>query len=230
MDQSLSIDGWGVATIESARRWAPPAAFPDKLFLFRNAAAWTLLVLRHEEQDDAHGRRSGRANVRLRQFGSLDSLEAHLRAAYGSDAWFDVVEAGRDDPDPWDAWVPLWIPRALAKASVYRRDLAISTALLGGQPIPAPGRQLDGWQLGPLADVVARLTDLRFEVVAVLPAGSGPVAAQEGFDNPLLGEVRVRRYGVETAAVVRIDAVGEAYVHLPDDPVFVPVEGEGSCE
>ena len=72
------------------------------------------------------------------------------------------------------------------------------------------------------------LRDLGFQVVDVSPAGPANRLEPEGqpFGNPLIGELRVRRYGVETTGLVRIDAAGEVYIRLPDNPTFTPVDDE----
>lgn len=228
MTESLSINGWGVARLDLERRFAPfGEAFADKIFLFRAADCWPLLVLRHSERDVAEGR-SGHASVTLRRFRSLDELATHVEEIYGAGGWYELLEAGRDDPDLYAAWVPEWIPRAFEKASIYRKDLALSTGLFAGEPIPAPGRELHGWEHDALAQMAGRLIELGFEVVDVSPAGPTNRSEPEGqpFDNPLIGELRVRRYGVETTGLVRIDAVGEVYIRLPDDPTFMPVDDE----
>jgi hypothetical protein len=76
--------------------------------------------------------------------------------------------------------------------------------------------------------MAARLIDLGFQVVDVSPAGSANRSDPKGepFENPLVGELRVRRYGVETTGLVRIDAAGEVYIRLPDNPTFTPVDDE----
>jgi len=228
MGESLNINGWGVARLDLERRFAPYGeAFADRVFLFRAPDCWPLLVLRHSERDGAEGR-SGHALVTLRRFKSLDDLAAHVEEVYGASGWYELLEAGRDDPDLYAAWVPEWIPRAFDKASVFRKDLALSTGLFAGEAIPAPARELHGWEHDALAQMAARLIDLGFQVVDVSPAELANRSELEGqlFGNPLIGRLRVRRYGVETTGLVRIDAGGEVYIRLPDDPTFTPVDNE----
>src|SRR5207302_3908842 len=155
-------------------------------------------------------------------------LAAHVEEVYGASGWYELLEADRDDPDLYAAWVPEWIPRAFDKASVFRKDLALSTGLLAGEPIPASARELGGWEYDALAQIAARLIGLGFQVVDVSPAGSTNRLdpEEQPFDNPLIGELRVRRYGVETTGLVRIDAAGEVYIRLPDNPIFTPVDDE----
>src|SRR5205814_10489883 len=131
-------------------------------------------------------------------------------------------------PDLYAAWVPEWIPRAFDKASVFRKDLALSAGLVGGEAIPCHGREVDGWKHDALAQMAARLIKLGFQVVDASPAGSANRSDSKGepFGNPLIGELRVRRYGVETTGLVRIDAAGEVYIRLPDNPIFTPVDDE----
>jgi hypothetical protein len=228
MSESLSINGWGVARLDLERRFAPYGeAFADRVFLFRAPDCWPLLVLRHSQRYGAEGR-SGHASVTLKRFKSLDELAAHVEKVYGASGWYELLEAGREDPDLYTAWVPEWIPRAFDRASVFRKDLALYTGLLGGEAIPAPGRELDGWEHDALAQMAARLIDLGFQVVDLPPAGSPNPSELEDqpFGNPCIGELRVRRYGVETTGLVRIDPVGEVYIRLPDNPVFTPVDDE----
>lgn len=228
MNESLSINGWGVARLDLERRFAPfGEAFADRVFLFRAADCWPLVVLRHSERDGAEGR-SGHASVTLRRFRSLQDLAAHVEEVYGSAGWYELLEAGRDDPDLHAAWVPEWIPRAFDKASIYRKDLALSTGLFAGEAIPAPARELHGWEHDALAQMAGRLIGLGLQVVDVIPAGPADWSEPEDqlFENPLIGKLRVRCYGVETTGLVRIDAVGEVYIRLPDDPTFTPVDDE----
>jgi hypothetical protein len=228
MTESLSINGWGVARLELERRFAPYGeAFPDQVFLFRAPDCWPLLVLRHSECDGAGGR-SGHASVTLKRFKSLEDLAAYVEEVYGPGGWYELLEAGREDPDLHAAWVAEWIPRAFDKASVFRKDLALSTGLVCGEAIPAPGRELDGWEHDALAQIAARLIELGFQIVDVSPAGSANRSEPEAqpFGNRLIGELRVRRYGMETTGLVHIDSVGEVYIRLPDDPTFTPVDDE----
>jgi hypothetical protein len=226
MSESLNINGWGVARLDLERRFAPYGeAFADRVFLFRAPDCWPLLVLRHSERDGAEGR-SGHASVTLRRFKSLDDLAAHVEEVYGASGWYELLEAGRDDPDLYTAWVPEWIPRAFDRASVFRKDLALSTGLFAGEAIPAPARELDGWEHDALAQMAARLIELGFQVVDVTPAGSASRSEFEGHGNPFIGELRVRRYGVEATGLVRIDAAGEVYIRLSDNPTFMPVDDE----
>ena len=232
MPESLNFEGWGVATLSLERRFeALGEAFPDRVFLFRAPDSWPLVTLRHSERERAEGR-SGHASVTLLRFSSVEALAAHVEETYGAAAWSDLLEAGRDDPDLFAAWVPEWIPRAFDKASISRKDLALFTGLWSGEPVPAPGRELAGWESDALAQMAARLIELGFQVAEVIPAGAGdPPNIQPGpFENPLLGQLRVRRYGFETTGLVRVDSVGEIYLRLPDVPVFTAVEEEGEIE
>ena len=229
MPESLNFEGWGVATLSLERRFdALREAFPDKVFLFRAPDSWPLVTLRHSERDRPGGR-SGHASVSLLRLSSVEALAAHVEKTYGPAGWYDMLEAGRDDPDLLAAWVPEWIPRAFDRASIRRMDLALFTGLWSGEPVPAVGRELAGWERDALAQMAGRLIELGFQVSEVIPAGAGdPQGTQPGpFENPLIGQLRVRRYGFETTGLVRVDSVGEIYVRLPDDPVFTAVEEEG---
>ena len=229
MPEALSFDGWGVATLSLERRYATLGeTFPDKVFLFRAPDCWPLVVLRHSEREGLGGR-SRHASVTLLRLASVEALAAHVEGTYGPAAWYDVLEAGRDDPDLFAAWVPQWFPRAFDKASIKRKDLALFTRLWSGEPVPAPGRELAGWARDALAQMAARLVELGFQVTEVVPAPAAaelPSVQPGSFENPLIGELRVRRYGLEVTGVVRVDSVGEIYVRLPDDPIFTSVEEE----
>jgi hypothetical protein len=228
MTESLSINGWGIARLELERRFASYSEdFPDQVFLFRAPDCWPLLVLRHSQRDGSGGR-SGHASVTLRRFKSLEDLAAHVEEVYGPWGWYELLEAGREDPDLHAAWVPEWISRAFDKASVFRKDLALSTRLVGREATLSPGRGQHGWEYGALAQIAARLIDLGFQVVDVSPAGpaNGSELEDQPFGNPLIGKLRVRRYGVDTTGLVRIDSAGEVYIRLPDNPIFTPVDDE----
>ena len=228
MPESLNFEGWGVAALSLERRFeALGEAFPDKVFLFRAPDSWPLVTLRHSERERAEGR-SGHGSVTLLRFSSVGALAAHVEKTYGRAALYELLEAGRDDPDLFAAWVPEWIPRVFDKASIMRKDLALFTALWSGEPVPAPGRELAGWERDALAQMAARLIELGFQVPEVIPAGVGdpPNIQPEPFENPLIGQLRVRRYGFETTGLVRVDSVGEIYVRLADVPVFTPLDDE----
>jgi hypothetical protein len=227
MTESLSINGWGVARLELERRFASYEVFPDHVFLFRAPDCWPLVVLRHSQRDGPEGR-AGHASVTLRRFKSLEDLAAHVEEVYGGWGWYQLLEAGREDADLHAAWVPEWIPRAFDRASIFRRNLALPTAPVGGDAIPPPTRGQDGWEYDALAQIAARLIELSFDVVDVSPAGRADRLDSEGqlFENPLIGKLRVRCYGVETTGLVRIDSAGEVYIRLPDDPVFTPVDDD----
>jgi hypothetical protein len=225
--ESISFDGWGVATLSLERRYALGEAFPDKVFLFRAPDCWPLVVLRHSEREGPEGL-SGHASVTLLRLASVNALAAHVERTYGPAAWYDLLEAGRDDPDLFAAWVPEWFPRAFDKASIKRKDLALFTGLWSGEPVPAPGRELAGWESEALAQMAARLVELGFRVTEVIPAPAGELPTEQlgPLENPLIGELRVRRYGFEVTGLVRVDSVGEVYLRLPDDPIFATVEEE----
>jgi hypothetical protein len=228
MSESLSMNGWGVARLDLERRFAPYGeAFADRVFLFRAPDCWPLLVLRDFQRDGAKGR-SGHASVTLKRFKSLDELAAHVEEVYRPGRTYELLEAGRDDPDLHAAWVPEWIPRAFDKASIFRKDLALSKGLFGGEAIPAPARELHGWEHDALAQMAARLIELGCQVVDVSPARSANRSEPEGqpFGNPFIGELRVRRHGVETTGLVRIDSAGEVYIRLPDNPIFTHIDDE----
>lgn len=226
MADSLDFDGCEVAALNLERRFAiGSGAAPDRVFLFRAPEGWRLVVFRYVERGEL-GCRTGHGSVHLLAFGSVANMAAHIQHTYGWDAWYDTVEAGRDDPNLFAAWVLLWFPRVFDRASVIRRDLALFRGLWSGDPVPAPGRALAGWQTEALGQIAGRLGQLGLQVVVTVPPGEEDAAATvEGpHGNTVLGRLRVRRYGFEVVGVVRVDPVGEIYVRLPDDPVFLAVE------
>jgi hypothetical protein len=75
--------------------------------------------------------------------------------------------------------------------------------------------------------MAAHLVELGFEVLEERSAAS---VSPNDWGDPVLGALRVRRYGWETTGVVRIDEVGEVFIRLDPDavagPLFEPVPDE----
>lgn len=86
--------------------------------------------------------------------------------------------------------------------------------------LPAPGRQLTGWENEVVDQMAAHLVGLGFDVLDERPALEGLGHAGE---DPRLGALRIRRYGWETSGVVRIDSVGEVFIRLDPDAVAGPL-------
>jgi hypothetical protein len=227
----LSIDGWGVAQVELERSWSG-RDLADICWLFRTASTWTWVRMRRAvKYSDAFEPSAGSAVVTTMAFGSLDDVAAHVRAEYTSDAWVQLLDAGcGHDAELRREWVPERIRRDFDDASIHVKDLARYTDLLGGRPLPAPGREMPEWQDYAVAQMAAQLEELGFEVDDEPPAFD---VVDNVFGDPALGTLLVRRYGWEAIGVVRVDDVGEVFIRLPDPsdvdgPVFQPV-AEGAA-
>jgi hypothetical protein len=215
---TLQIEGWGVASLELERRWTSYGdSIPDRVFLFRASGSWSLLVIRLTDRDGAEGR-VGRATVSVRRFGSTDEIRGHIEQTYAADAWYDLTQAGRHEPELFLPWLAERTVRDFDRASVVDKALALSPGP-GGELLPGPGRGLKEWRRNALNAISARLAELGLKAVnlAVVPP-SVPASERE------VGEVLVRRHGFETTGVVRVDPAGEVYVRLPDEATFLPVE------
>jgi hypothetical protein len=80
-------------------------------------------------------------------------------------------------------------------------------------PSGAPGRALDGWEAHHLGLMATHLTDMGYEILddqAQLDELPDPGPS----DDPVLGALRVRRYGFDTVGIVRVDDVGEVFIRL----------------
>jgi hypothetical protein len=225
----LEIDGWGVAQADLETSWSG-RELADRCWLFRSSAAWTLVTMRRSVRyDDGSDQPiSGEATLSSQVFASLEELVEQVERTYTAGAWVELLDAGYEhDPDLYRAWVPERIRRDFDGASIYRKDLALYTGLYSGEAVPAPARELKGWQDEALNQMAAHLVELGFEVLEERSAVS---ASPNDWGNPVLGALRVRRYGWETTGVVRIDEVGEVFIRLDPDavagPLFQPVPDE----
>ncbi|MDQ3573476.1 MAG: hypothetical protein M3404_00890 [Actinomycetota bacterium] len=183
--------------------------------MLRSNTGWALLSVAITIEYDEHSLPiNGSAAVSSRSYSSLVELAAHVADTYVGDAWVQLLDAGEGrDPDLYCAWVPERIRRDFDSASLHRKDLALFTGLINGTPAPAPGRHLPGWREDALDQMAIHLADVGFEVVA-----NAPVVAhyEGGREEPVLGGLRLRRYGWETVGIVRVDPVGEVYIRLPE--------------
>jgi hypothetical protein len=224
----LEIDGWGVAQIDLERSWSG-RELADRCWLFRSPTAWTLVTMRRSVRyDDFDRPTSGRATITTQEFATLKDLAEEVERNYTSGAWVELVDAGYEhDAELYRAWVPERIRRDFDGASIYRKDLALYTGLLQGEAVPAPARELKGWQDEAVEQMAGHLVELGFEVLDERPAVT---ETPHDWGDPLLGALRVRRYGWETTGVVRIDAAGEIFIRLDPDavaaPLFQPVPDE----
>lgn len=225
---SLDIDGWGVAQADLERSWSG-RELPDHCWLFRSATTWTLVTMRRSVRyDDYDQPRAGKATISSREFPSLEELAQEVERTYSAGAWVELLDGGYEhDADLYRAWVPERIRRDFDGASIQRKDLALYTGLWGGDPVPAPARELKGWEDEAVEQLAAHLVELGFEVLDQRPAVED---VRNDWGDPLLGALRVRRYGWETTGVVRIDSVGEVFIRLDPDavagPLFQPAPDE----
>ncbi len=224
----LEIDGWGVAQADLERSWTG-RELADHCWLFRSPTTWTLVTMgRSVRYDDFDQPSGGKATITTQEFFTLEELVEEVERTYTSGAWVELLDAGYEqDPELYQAWVAERLRRDFDAASIHRRDLALYTGLLGGDPVPAPARELRGWEDEAVEQMALHLMELGFEVLDERPAAED--VPDDGGD-PVLGALRVRRYGWETTGVVRIDDVGEVFVRLDPDavagPLFQPVPDE----
>ena len=216
---TLNIEGWGVATLDLGRRWTSYGDFiPDRVFLFRAPACWSLLVIRFTDRDEAMGR-VARATVSVRHFDSTDDLRDHVEDAYTAGSWFELAEAGRQEPELFVPWLSERVIRDFDRASVVDNDLAFCVGP-SRVPQPGPGRRLMDWRQRAVNAISARLAELGYEVTDQRANNQPSLPAREGE----VGEVLVRRHGYEMRGVVRVDSFGEIYVRLHEEATLSPEE------
>lgn len=225
----IEIDGWAVAQVDLERSWSGQEP-PDTCWLFRSPSTWTLVTMRHQvHYGDDSGPSSGRATITTREFSRVEELAEEVERIYVSGAWVELLDAGYEhDPELYTVWAAERIRRDFDGASIHRKDLALYTGLSGGEAVPAPARELRGWEDEAVEQMAQHLVDLGFEVPDERPTISHDPSA---WGDPALGTLRVRRYGWETIGIVRIDSVGEVFVRLLDsDEVTGPLFRPGSPE
>ncbi|MBW3616069.1 MAG: hypothetical protein KY439_12300 [Actinobacteria bacterium] len=218
----LQIDGWGVAQADLERSWGS-AELPDRCWLFRSPTSWTLVTMRRRVRYDDYSDQptAGSATITSQAFSALDAVAAEVERTYTSGSWTELLDAGYEhDADLYRAWVPEAIRRDFDHASIHRKDLALYTGLFAGDPVPAPGRQLRNWESEAVEQMAGHLVELGFEVLDERPAVDD---APNDWGDPLLGALRVRRYGWEAAGVVRVDSTGEVFIRLDPDAVAGPL-------
>ncbi|HEV2810756.1 MAG TPA: hypothetical protein VGV93_10220, partial [Acidimicrobiales bacterium] len=173
----LQIDGWGVAQADLERSWES-AELPDRCWLFRSPTGWTLVTMRRRVRyDDSDQPSAGSATIASRAFSTLDELAAEVERTYTSGPWIELLDAGYEhDADLYRTWVPERIRRDFGGASIQRKDLALYTGLWDGDPVPAPARELKGWEDEAVEQLAAHLVELGFEVRRPeLAAASSPI-------------------------------------------------------
>ena len=209
----LDVDGWEVAQVELERSWSG-RELPDKCSLYRSPSTWTLVTVhRQVRYGDDDQPVSGRATVTTSVFATLEELGEYVKDAYTGGAWVELLDAGyENDAELYRAWVPERIRRDFDAASIFNKDLARYTGLLVGQAVPAPARELPGWEDEAVATMAAHLSESGFGILDDRPV----LHLDDRERDPILGALRVRRYGWDTVGVVRVDEVGEIFVRVPD--------------
>lgn len=209
----LDVDGWEVAQVELERSWSG-RELPDKCSLYRSPSTWTLVTanrqVRYGDNDEP---KSGRTTITTSTFATLDELAEYVEGAYTSGAWVELLDAGyQNDAELYRAWGPERIRRDFDASSIFNKDLARYTGLFEGQPVPAPARELPGWENEAVAAMAAHLTGSGFQVLDERPV----LHRDDREKDPVLGALRVRRYGWDAVGVVRVDEVGEIFIRVPD--------------
>ena len=209
----LDVDGWEVAQVELERSWSG-RELPDKCSLYRSTSTWTLVTVnRQVRYGDNDEPKSGRTTITTSTFATLDELAEHVEGAYTSGAWVELLDAGyQNDDELYRAWGPERIRRDFDASSIFNKDLARYTGLFEGQPVPAPARELPGWENEAVAAMAAHLSGSGCQVLDERPV----LHRDDRERDPVLGALRVRRYGWDTVGVVRVDEVGEIFIRVPD--------------
>lgn len=151
----------------------------------------------------------------VRTFPTSGALGRYVEDHYGAGAWATLldhlIEDERVDDELRRAWAVTRIELDFAALSFFDRDL--SQGGMFGDPTPAVGRQLPGWEERALHLMAAGLANVGFDVLEVGGGGTANV-----FGSPAVGTLHVAAYGFRLEAVVRVDAAGEVFVRLPDGP------------
>jgi hypothetical protein len=159
----LEIDGWGVAPTAQADldTWSDQE-LTDRCWLFRSPTAWMLVTMRRRVRSDDFDRPiSGRATISSQEFSTLEDLAEALERTYTSGAWVDLLDAGyQHDDELYRAWGRERIRPDFDGASIHRKDLALYTGLYKGEAVPAPARELKGWQEDAVDQMAAHLVEL----------------------------------------------------------------------
>lgn len=124
----------------------------------------------------------------------------------------DCVQAGHRKAEWWDS-----LNRRLDQCSVYGPDsLKVSANLYDGQPLPAPGRALPGWETEALEAAASSLQDHELVVVEPLVDAATMLQTEPTTEhgNPVLGGISINYYGHEVLLVVRIDSVAEIFTRI----------------
>lgn len=222
----LHLEGLLVATAEVVDTYRQDGDAWHHMFLFRSEDGYRLVTLaRSETYSDTGCRAGGIVDVVVEHaddVGRLEELVTRRFLTY-SDAWWQLLDSGRHDDDDLHArWAPERMRRDLDRASIFDRDLALTTAYLDGR-LSAPGRSELGWREAAVDAMTEHLEELGWQVAPERRslAQSAKAGAVFSGATEILGVLRVRRYGWEAAVLVRVDDCGEIYPRLaqPDEVV-----------
>lgn len=216
MVERLRVEGWLVAEAEMEGRRRSGVSFEpaDRAWLFRSAGGWRLLTMRRMERyNDCDRPASASTTMSVESFSSLQELGVHVRRSYYTSDWVALLDAGHDhDEDLYRAWVPERIRRDFDGASIHNHDLAEAAGYLDPRALPALGKALPDWRRHALEAMASQLEELGYQAVPC----SVVVGADDSSANEIVGGLRVRAYGHEAGAVVRVDSCGEVYVRLAE--------------
>jgi len=223
----LHLEGHLVATADVADTYRHDSDQWSSLFVFRTDEGFTLVTLGRSETYGVSGAvERGIADITVDYPADVRQLEELVseRFRVGSDAWWQILDAGRHhDDELYAAWVPERMRHDLYRASLHDRDLALTTGFLNGKALPAPGRAVDGWQGAALEGMADHLEKRGWRVQPDRPsvAETAEVGGILSEKTEILGALRVRRYGWEAPILVRVDDCGEIYARLAE-PGDVP--------
>lgn len=223
----LHLEGHLVATADVADTYRHDGDQWSSLFVFRTDDGFTLVTLGRSETYGVSGAvERGIADITVDYPADVRQLEELVseRFRVGSDAWWQILDAGRHhDDELYAAWVPERMRHDLYRASLHDRDLALTTGFFNGQALPAQGRAVDGWQRGALEAMADHLENLGWRVQPERPwvAETAEVGGILSEKTEILGALRARRYGWEAPILVRVDDCGEIYARLAE-PGDVP--------
>ncbi|MEW6477615.1 MAG: hypothetical protein AB1679_35665 [Actinomycetota bacterium] len=225
--QHLHLEGHLVATADVGDTYRHDGDQWSSLFVFRTDDGFTLVTLGRSETYGVSGEvERGIADITVDYPADVRQLEELVseRFSVGSDAWWQILDAGRHhDDELCAAWVPERMRHDLYRASLYDRDLALTTGFFNGKALPAHGRAVDGWQRAALEAMADHLEELGWRVQPERPwvAETADVGGILSEKTQILGALRARRYGCEAPILVRVDDCGEIYARLAE-PGDVP--------
>lgn len=223
----LQLEGQLVATAEVVDTYRHDRDLWDSLYVFRANDGYTLIQFgRSESYNETGAVERGIADITVEHASDIRQLEELVSSRFraGSDAWWQILDAGRHhDKGLYAAWVPERMRSDLYRASVHDRDLAVTTAFFNGEALRAPGRSVDGWQRNALEAMAGHLKELGWRVEPDRPsvadtAEPGGIMSER---TEIVGALRAHRYGWEAPILVRVDDCGEIYARLAE-PGDVP--------